>query len=107
MLGQPVLEERVGNANGDGASAISNERGRPEPGREAVAVNFCFDAGEDLVPDARIHVNSPEKPRTRDFRLLKRAAVSNPTSAGGAARPKNRPRTTFASGKDAVNSRCP
>src|SRR5215471_18142304 len=32
-----------------------------------MAVNFCFDAGEDLVPDARFHATSPEK-RKRDFR---------------------------------------
>src|SRR5436190_22534280 len=91
MFGEPILEQRVRNADGNRTTAVGDKCRRLEPRGEAVAVNFCFDAGEDLVPDARVHAISPEKPRKRDFRLLKRTAAPNATSAGTAPRPENRP----------------
>ena len=51
VLGQPVAEERVGDADADRAVAIGHESGRLEPGVEAVPVDLRLDAGEDLVPD--------------------------------------------------------
>jgi hypothetical protein len=55
MLGQPVLEEGIGNANGDRAPTVCDERGGLEPGIKTVTVNLGFDPGEDLIPDARVH----------------------------------------------------
>jgi hypothetical protein len=55
VFGQPVLEERIWNADGDGAPTVSDKRSGLEPGIETVTVNLGFDPGEDLIPDTRVH----------------------------------------------------
>jgi len=55
------LEEGVGDSNGNGTATIRDKRRRLEPGRVAMPVDLGFDAGEDLVPDARFHAISPGK----------------------------------------------
>jgi hypothetical protein len=73
MFRQPVAKERVRDADGDRAVLVSDERGRPKPRREAVAVYLSLDAGKDLVPDIRrrcCHAAvtfAPAGAKTRDF----------------------------------------
>ena len=58
VLAQPVLEELVRHTDADGATGIHHERRGLEPGIEAVAINFRFDSGEDLIPDTGFHTRT-------------------------------------------------
>src|SRR3954471_1345876 len=51
VLGQPVAKEHVRYAHTNAVFAFGDERGRLEPGVEAVPVDLGLDAREDLVPD--------------------------------------------------------
>src|SRR5688572_24001762 len=55
MLGEPVLEQGIGDADRDRVAGVGHKRGWLEPGIETVPVHFCFDAGKDFVPDAGVH----------------------------------------------------
>ena len=58
VLVQPVAEERVRDPDAQQMAVVGDERRRLEPGREDVLVDFGFDAGKDLVPDAAGHVRA-------------------------------------------------
>ena len=65
VLAQPVLEELVGHPDADGTAGIQHQRGRFEPGIEAMAVDLRFDSREDLVPDADFHTCTALDDHTR------------------------------------------
>src|SRR5262249_43162097 len=51
VLREPVAEQRVRHAHANRSVSIRDKRRRLEPGVEAVAVDFGFDSGQDVVPD--------------------------------------------------------
>ena len=51
MFGEPIAIQRVGDADANPISLVGDEGGWLEPGVEDVAIDFGFDAGQDLVPD--------------------------------------------------------
>ena len=55
VLREPVLKQGIRHSDRDRRSAVGHQRGWLKPSVEAVPVNLCFDPGEDLVPDGRVH----------------------------------------------------
>ena len=58
VLVQPVAEERVRHPDAQQMPVVGDKRRRLEPGRINMLVDFGFDAGKDLVPDAAGHVRA-------------------------------------------------
>ena len=55
VLGQPVFEKCIRDPDGNRATRVGDKRRWLEPGVKAVPIHLCFDAGENLIPDAGFH----------------------------------------------------
>src|SRR5580765_220900 len=51
VFGEPVLEQGIWNPHRYRRAVVRDERGRPKPGVEAMAVHLRLDTAENLVPE--------------------------------------------------------
>ena len=54
MLGQPVLEDVVGDPDNQRSAPLGDERRRLEPGVEAMPIHLGFNARQNLVPEVHL-----------------------------------------------------